>query len=371
MIARIIKSSLKFFEKPITVTIFRLCQEFKLIKMLLFNEWKLITRNAKNIKVCPSKPVILNNCVPELTPKQCEKIKSDSDKILAYDFCIHGSPVPQLEKCDYSEDWRYAHKWPSLYFKRYNFYEKKKIPYDVKIPWELSRFGFLIPLMAGQVVGNLDKSIFEWIYTFLARWEKMNPIAWSINWYPMESSMRIINLILLLDLITIATSSCNESEVLDVKNELTNLISKMLYENLCFVWVTREYTDVRGNHFVANIVALFLGSKALLIKTPEVNKWSHYAHKWIEKEIRLQFHKDGVNFEKACGYHKLVLELLTLAAVVADRSFEPFSDDCLEILEKGAKFSDAITRPDGLAANFGDNDDSCCIPFILEGERRH
>ena len=143
----------------------------------------------------------------------------------------------------------------------------------------------------------------------------------------------------------------------------------MIEEHGYFVWVNREFSDVRGNHFSANIISLLLSSYSLGSRAPK--KWWRYARHWLEREIEIQFFRDGVNFEKSGGYHKLVLELFLLAAIALWHKGEKLRGDLLERLENAAFFSDSITRPDGLATNFGDNDNAVALPFMFERSKSH
>ena len=77
---------------------------------------------------------------PAPSSAQLATLKRTAKQVLASEFELFGHPVPSLEHCDFSSDWRFQHSWPAQYFKRYQFYVKKQKPYDVKFPWELSRF---------------------------------------------------------------------------------------------------------------------------------------------------------------------------------------------------------------------------------------
>lgn len=361
----------KVSSKPLNVVAFRAIQELHLWWMQRCGGWRRVAGRASTMPAPTMNLTVLLLSAPKLNPTQNKVLKKWCDQILASDYAVFGHKVPQLENCDFSVDWRYGFRWNERYFKEYSFYEHKEIPYDVKFPWELSRLAFLIPVLAQQVVGCSDVATTIWVKKLLDRWDKENPIAHSVNWYPMEASMRAINLVLMLDLVRSALSKGDDELLKSVQQELVTVIARLLFKNASFVWFTREYTDVRGNHFTANIVALYLAGLALRGIACESKRWHRYSKNRLEQEIRLQFLKDGVNFEKACGYHKLVLELFALAAIAAGKNHEPLAPDCLELLEKATVFSDAITRPDGLAANFGDTDDATALSFAPVPLRSH
>lgn len=371
MIGKVLSLLRKAASKPIDVVAFRTSQEVSLAWMQRSGGWRRLRARAGNLPAPEMDLTLLHSSVPSLLYDQRVALAGWSEKILASDFEIFGHRVLPLEGCDFSEDWRFSHRWDNRYFREYDFYKHKQTPYDVKMPWELSRMSFLIPVLAHQVVKGADAETVSWITAILQRWERENPLAYSVNWYPMEASMRAVNLVLLLDLARMAAREETGEKLKNTLKILIKQIGRMLFANAAFVWRTREYTDVRGNHFTANIVALYLSGLALTGIAGESKRWRRYAKARVAAEIRLQFLDDGVNFEKACGYHKLVLELFALAAIAAEKNHAPLPEDCLLILEKAACFSDAITRPDGLAANFGDADDACAIPFAMAPARSH
>lgn len=309
--------------------------------------------------------------IPELSAAQRDRLAETAQNVLASRFGIFGHPVPDLNCCDFITDWRFGHQWPSLYFKRYNFYEQKLIPYDVKFPWELSRLHYLVPVVAWLVVKGADLPALQWILALLRRWRRANPLAYSVNWYPMEASMRMTNLVLILDLVNLFLKRGLDTEAQKLLIEIRGQLLTMIREHGDFVWINREFTDVRGNHFTANLVALQLGYLALAAHGKGPRRWQRYVDRWLEKEISLQFCADGVNFEKSCGYHKLVLELFLLAGIARERNGSPLSASACQRLADAALFSQAVSRPDGSAANFGDNDDAIALPFQIDRPHSH
>lgn len=371
MIGKALSLLRKAATKPIDVVVFRSMQEASLAWMQVSGGWRRLRARAESLPAPTTDLTLLHGSIPDLSETQRAALAEWSAKIIASEFKIFGHHVPPLEGYDFSEDWRFNHRWDKRYFREYTFYEQKQTPYDVKMPWELSRLAFLVPVLAHQVVKGADAATVSWVTTILKRWDRENPLAYSVNWYPMEASMRAVNLVLLLDLARMAAREEIDEKLNGALKILTRQIGRMVFANAAFVWRTREYTDVRGNHFTANIVALYLSGLALNGISSESGRWRRYAKARLAAEIRLQFLDDGVNFEKACGYHKLVLELFALAAIAAEADHAPLPEDSLLILEQAACFSDAITRPDGLAANFGDTDDACAIPFTMAPARSH
>ncbi|MDD2367106.1 MAG: alginate lyase family protein [Desulfuromonadaceae bacterium] len=363
----------KALSKPARIVCFKALQELKLKWMGATGAWqRFSSKTAQNFAVISTgiEPLLLVSERPVLSGVQRNQLKSLAHNVRTSNFSLLGNPVPELTSCNFNTDWRYGKEWQPQYYKKYNFYEQKSEPYDVKFPWELSRLHYLVPVLACQWYEGGDSETLIWIYQLLYRWRDENPLAYSVNWYAMEASMRIVNLAMMLDFVSLlAREAAN-----DLSNELgrlEKLLIIMLKEHGYFVWHNREFTDIRGNHFTANITALFLAAVTLERRDYRQKKWLDYSLRWLDKEILLQFLPDGVNFEKSCGYHKLVLELFLISAIARERYGVPFSEEATERLVAAAKFSDALTGPDNLVANFGDNDDAVALPLNFNNARSH
>ena len=115
-------------------------------------------------------------------------------------FTVLGVEAPRDEAWPWHEDWRYGYRWPPRYFRNYDFYRKDRpAPADVKLPWELSRLGFLIAVVQAEAISPQGR----WMDAALAvvlDWERQNPLAFSVAWHPMEAAMRGLNLAMLLDM---------------------------------------------------------------------------------------------------------------------------------------------------------------------------
>jgi hypothetical protein len=363
----------RILSKPPKVIAFRILQLINLELMALLGVWQRIAKHAEQESVGienPLRTVLIVAQRPMLSDSQRRELKLSATAVKSSKFVLFSHAVPNLDECDFSTDWRFCKKWQPQYYRRYHFYEHKSEAYDVKFPWELSRFHYLIPVLAWQWIGGVDGETLRWINRYLSRWRAENPLAYSVNWYPMEASMRIISLVLMLDLVTLLAREASGDLAGEIQILEKHLLT-LIIEHGTFVWHNREFTDVRGNHFTANLAALLLASTALSYRDRPRLGWWKYSLGWLDKEVLLQFCSDGVNFEKSCGYHKMVLELFLLAAIVREREGVPFSSEARSRLMDAARFSDALTKANGLAANFGDNDDAIALPFSLQKPRSH
>ncbi|SNY95024.1 alginate lyase family protein [Flagellimonas pacifica] len=273
-------------------------------------------------------------------------IRKSSESILKGNIPIFDSAHRFEKPYVWNTDWRVGHKWKNNYFKEYGFYEKEKpVEYDVKFPWELSRLSFLIPVARHYLLDNKTKNL-KYLSDILTDWKQNNPLAYSVNWYPMEVSIRIINLIQLRELLLIKEEA----------NDVINLLNEILILHGVFLWRNIEYTDVRGNHYTANLTALLLLGIIFKGFYKEAKKWQSYALDKVETEFHLQFIQDGVNFEKSIPYHRLVVELYLICFLIMDRLGIKIKTETKILLKNACLFSKSYTKPNCLAPIIGDND---------------
>jgi hypothetical protein len=277
-------------------------------------------------------------------------------------FEILGVPMPSQGELCWHSDWRWDYTWKPAYFRSYDFYiQNRPVPYDVRLTWELSRLGFTLPILQNAAIDPAG-SWTDVAIGIMADWERQNPLAYSVNWYPMEAAMRGINLVLALEMLLALGES---------RTPIIALLLRLVTIHGTFVWRTIEYTDIRGNHYAANIIALLLCGLTLRGWYPEARRWLAYAVKTFSLEIALQFLPDGVNFEKSIPYHRLVTELFLIGLIAMERAGLPVEPTALKRIHAACVYTAAYTRPDGLSPNVGDNDDARVLGYDPVPPRDH
>ncbi len=341
--------------KPLPVVWYRLVQLVRLKFYHKTNFWlkieTKISQKIKSSKECWKQKSLFfseeHNLYKDPQPEGIQQyIKSGADTVLKGNISIFDNPYHFEYPFQWNTDWRSGHEWENNYFKTYSFYEENKvIEYDVKFPWELSRLSFLIPISRAYLMTGEAKYL-DYIHNVLADWKQKNPIAHSVNWYPMEVSVRSLNLVQLRELLLLAPSS---EKTIDLLNEILILHG-------IFLWRTIEYTDVRGNHYTANLTALLLLGTSFKEFYKEAKKWQNYALSKIENEFHLQFISDGVNFEKSIAYHRLVVEFYLICFLVMQRLSLEIQPKTMQTFENACFFIKDYTKPNFSSPIIGDND---------------
>lgn len=264
---------------------------------------------------------------------------------------IFGSPIPQAGAWPWHEDWRFNHAWPRRYFRSYDHGAPRRSSYDVKFPWELSRLGFLISLVQADVIDGGQRT--RTAFRIIKDWTNNNPLAHSVNWYPMEAAIRAINLCIFADMA--------RQGPID-EDQATQLL-RTLAAHGEFIERTIELTDNAGNHFAAELVALLVVGRTLSGFYARAEKWHSLAAGKIEREVSRQFMADGVNFEKSTAYHRLVLDLFMIAGISLERSGQSLSELARGRLMRAAHYCAWFKRPDNLYPVIGDTDDASVFNF--------
>jgi uncharacterized heparinase superfamily protein len=286
---------------------------------------------------------------------------ADAHRIRRREFVVFGVPIPNDGPWPWDTDWRWSHAWPAAYFRSYRHYENPRArPYDVKFPWELCRLGF-VPRLAQAAALDPAGGWTDEAAAVVTDWARSNPLAHSVAWDPMEASVRAIALV----------STAEMLAAIGGPREVIAGLLPLLAGHGEFISRTVEYTDVRGNHYAANLVALLLLGLTLDQSYPGATAWWRYAARRIVREAELQILPDGVDFEKSLSYHRLVAELFTLGMIAMERTGLAVSPRMRSRLHAACAYSAACTRPDGLAPNVGDNDGARALSFDVADSRDH
>ena len=295
----------------------------------------------------------------------CRRLEAAAERAMADRVEVFGACIPPGRPWPWTQDWRFGEHWPNRYFLRYSFYGPRERPYDVKFPWELSRLGAVVSLLQASCLFADPKHAAKAL-GLVQEWRQCNPLAYSVNWVPMEASLRTVNLALALELAGTVPDAAGT-----LRRDLTAELTLLLLCHGEFVFRVREYTDTRGNHYTANLVALLLAGFLFQDVYAPAKAWYRLADAELRREIGRQFSPDGVNFEKSVGYHRLVTELFLLAAAVLEKAERPFSAAAKTILGNACRYALACRRPDGLSVNAGDSDDACGIGLDEPRRRDH
>jgi hypothetical protein len=283
-------------------------------------------------------------------PERRDGILREADRIRAHRFDLLGSgPLDLGESLPWHTDFKSGRQWAKGGY--YEELQRRVVMefnrgWDVKIPWELSRFQHL-PCLGQAYWLTGDRRYYEEFRAQVLDWIRANRMARGVNWTcTMDVAIRAVNWIWGYVLF--------RDEVL-ADRRMASLLLRSLFAHGRFIMANLENGPVTSNHYLADLVGLlFLG--VLFRGAPEADVWKGLAITEIVREGRRQTYPDGVDYEASIAYHRLTTEMLLTSLLLAERSgFE--LPDLHDVVRNRIDFLAHYTKPNGLAPQLGDNDD--------------
>jgi uncharacterized heparinase superfamily protein len=286
-------------------------------------------------------------------PGDGARILCSAEAALAHQVGVFGLAVDLGFEIDWHTDFKTGKSWAPIFMRDID-YVNLVSPSDVKVPWELSRLQWLMP--AGQAyLLTGDERYAAGVREVLESWMASNPYAWGVNWAcTMEAAMRVLSWTWFFHVFARSRSWADQ--------EFRSSFLRTLYLHGEFTERYLERSDVNGNHFTADAVAMVFAG-LFFGKGVAPSRWSEDGWRLLCEELPLQVFPDGVDFEGSIPYHRLVLELFFLAARYREACGLPVPDAYRSRIANMARFTLAYTRPDGSTPLLGDADDARALPF--------
>lgn len=286
-----------------------------------------------------------------LCPGEFADIEAAAEAAHAHRVDLLGSgPVELGAKIDWLTDFKSGTRWPLQYWRYVTYGE----PADVKVPWELSRLQWAIPL-AQMYLLTKEERYAQAARDIVEQWIGANPHAWSVNWAcTMEAAIRVFTL-------TYFFHVFHASETF-ADNGFRLRLLQTLFLHGDFTQRHIERSNINGNHFTTDAAALvfaglFFGEGAA------PRRWLRIGVRSLEREIRLQVFPDGVAWEGSVSYHRLLCELFLLPALYAESTGLKISPVWKERLRGMANFTAAYSANDGTSPRWGDADNGRALPM--------
>jgi uncharacterized heparinase superfamily protein len=294
----------------------------------------------------------------QICPNERSRIFAAADAARRRQVDMLGSgPIDLGAPVDWSLDYKTGRRWPRSYALRMQ-YNDPELPSDVKMPWEISRAHWLIPLGQAFCLGK-DETYAAAAHQILDEWIADNPYARTVNWgVTMEAAMRIFTWSWLFHAFSKSSSWSDKS--------FRYRFLRMMYLHGEFTEEFIERSDINGNHYDADAAALVFAG-LFFDRGVAPARWHERGWQWLSDELPKQVFSDGVDFEASIAYHRLVMELFLLPAALRRARGLEVSAPYRERLVAMARFVAAYCRPDGSSPLWGDADDARAQP--LGGQR--
>ena len=219
---------------------------------------------------------------------------------------------------------------------------------DIKYVWEKSRFSYLYDVIRYDY--HFEEDCAEFVFSEIISWINANPINCGPHYRcSQETSLRVLNW-------TFALNYYRNSASLT--EEIFNQIQFAIYWQMDHVYENIDFSRiaVRNNHAITETLALYLIG-LLYPQFPSSNKWKEQGKRWFEEEIAYQVYDDGTFLQFSMNYHRVVVQLLTWAIVLAKKNGESFTKVVYERARKSMEFLRTCMIDDnGYLPNYGAND---------------
>jgi hypothetical protein len=289
-----------------------------------------------------------------LFPGESERIERAAEDAVRHRVRLLGPQVVELgERIDWLRDFRSGVSWPRGYM-RDIAYVNRHDSSDVKVPWDLSRLHWLMPVGQAFLLDG-DERWAEAARAVVDDWIEANPYAWTVNWScTMEAALRILSWTWLFRAFH-ASRAWSDAR-------FRERFLCALYLHGTFTDRYLEYSDVNGNHCTADAAGLaFAGF--FFRPAADAERWLDRGWSLLLEELPRQVYPDGVDFEASAAYHRLVTELFLLPALYRQACGLDVPAAYRDRLIAMARFTAAYSRIDGGTPLWGDADDARALPL--------
>ncbi|XXF75797.1 alginate lyase family protein [Myxococcaceae bacterium GXIMD 01537] len=230
---------------------------------------------------------------------------------------------------------------------------------DPKYPWVLGRLDGLVALGQGAWASTDAAERSRLARAFVAQtldFLQANPVGQGVQWAsPMEVSLRAANLAQALVMFADAPEARRPEFLVPVLCALAEHTA----------WVEAHLEDqgaVPNNHLVSNHVGLLVVG-LLFPELPGAHRQVSLAVEGLRAQMEAQVNEEGTSFEGSTAYHRLAVELFTLAHVVAWKAGVPLGPRYESRLRRMYAAARAWCSERGLAPQVGDNDSGRVFPW--------
>jgi hypothetical protein len=278
-------------------------------------------------------------------------------EICRHQFDLLGSgPVDLGNDINWHTDFKTGYVWPPVYYADIDYSDLSQ-PYDVKVPWELSRCQHFVTLGQAYWLTGEEKYAREFAGQ-LASWLEANPPQIGVNWTcTMDVAIRAANWIWAFYFFAKSPTLTDDL--------LTRFLISILQHGRHII---RNLEDgpIRGNHYLADGVGLvYLG--LIFPEFREAERWHQKGLEILFGEMLHQVYPDGADFEASIPYHRLALELFLSPLLLCQLNDVAVPEPVMARLEKMFEFVQAYTKPDGTVPVWGDADDGRLLRLSRPG----
>jgi len=291
-------------------------------------------------------------------PDQASRLSRSADTILEGRIPLFGGTTwVEFESCpDYHRDPCTLERWPVVHHSRVRV--RRPGPRgDIRILWELGRLHHVPTLGgAGRVTGDprYGRAALHHIFAFLDQVPHRHGAVWAS---PLESAVRLLS-------ISLGLASLRGEIVLDADSR--QRLSRAIRAHLDHVASRMALYSSTNNHTLGEASALVVAG----LLFPGLRSAGDHVRRGADvlaRELERQVFADGVPREQSPSYGLFILQLVTLAQLVAGRKGLELDPVVRARATSLLGWLDALRGNGSRLPSLGDGDDG--VAFDLTGDR--
>jgi hypothetical protein len=233
--------------------------------------------------------------------------------------------------------------------------DEASYPADIKLLWELSRFGWVYPLIRAYALSGEARYV-DGFYTLVDSWRTANRPNAGPHWISaQEVALRLMALV--------AATYAFQQNLMEDGVRLSQLV-QMIAVHAARIPPTMVYARAQGNnHLLVEAVALYTVG-VLFPELRSADRWRELGRRWLLRALDQQIFRDGGYVQHSVNYHRLALQAGLWAVRLAEESGDPLPLPSLEALRRLTHCLSALVDPEcGRAINLGPNDGALILPW--------
>ncbi len=295
-------------------------------------------------------------------------------------LCFGRWPAEFGDPIDWQRNPRGAKRWDSTKSWARSLLDETEIG-DVKLTWEVARFphAYVIARAAAFHPEHSDR----WAEALLRQIESFrseNPVGRGIHWASgQETAFRLLAWLFALDAHLVRGPHGARAAA---------AVGEALCEGASHVERHIDYARIAvyNNHLLSEALLLYAAG-VLLPALEAARRWRRIGRALLEEQAQRQFYADGAYIQLSHNYHRVALQDLLWASVLARADGDSMAPAWREALERSLDFLHAHQCPtDGRLPNYGSNDGALpsifsssdfsdyrpvlqCVSLMVRGER--
>ena len=303
----------------------------------------------------------LGDSLKDILGDDIEALVAEADSVLDGRYRLFGQPEISLEN---PPNWGAFVLTPSGSEKmtvslerHWTEYDLKDTPQDVKLLWEISRFGWAYSLARAYALTG-DERYVDGFFTLLRSWREANAPNKGLNWHSgQEIAIRLLALVFSFYAFNKALRERGDDLV-----ELATMIA-VHADRIPATFLYARAQD--NNHLLIEALALYTAG-ALFSEFKDAGKWKRLGRQFIIQALEGQVFIDGGYIQQSMNYHRLALQAGIWAVRLAELEGDPLPETSVDAVRRMTHWLTAVVDPvTGNAPNWGPNDGALLLPLSV------